>query len=185
MNSRVISILTVLILTIVTIMPLTDSLTKLVSSTVYARNYYGTTQLTALQNECSSEDGSTNCANNNAETLGDENNINPQTGQQSYTKPGQIGQPVLGANLVFGRTDMIIPPNQAAGATADCPPDTVAISGAFHGSGAPGIFIYGNKFTGADSDIGTPPTGWFVGAFNTGTESQSFTVWSICAPIIV
>lgn len=28
----------------------------------------------------------------------------------------------------------------AAGATADCQPDTVAISGAYHGSGIPGIF---------------------------------------------
>lgn len=47
---------------------------------VYANEYYSTTQ---LQNECSSEDGLTNCANNNAETIGDENIVSPQDGQTS------------------------------------------------------------------------------------------------------
>lgn len=42
----------------------------------------------------------------------------------------------------------------------------------------PGIFVYGNKFDGGDPDTGIPPTGWFVGAFNTGSEFQGFTVWA-------
>jgi len=253
------SMLTVLFLVIVMFMPLADPLTKLMPFSVYAKSYSSTAQ---LQNECSSEDGISNCANNNAETLGDENIVNPQVtqttpikvgedghpgnqgplgppgpagpqgppgatggtgpagpqgqpgqtggtgpagpqgqtgttgaqglqgpqGQTGATGPqgpaGQIDQPVLGANLVFGRTDFVIPPNEAAGATANCPPDTVVISGAYYGSGAPGIFVYGNKFTGGDGDVGIPPTGWFVGAFNTGPEFQGFTVWSICSPIV-
>ena len=146
----------------------------------YAEGYQS---ISNLLNECSSEHGGTNCANNNADTFGDENIINPQISQSSQAKNGP-DQPVLGANLVFGRTDFVIPPNEASGATANCPPDTVAISGAYHGSGAPGIYVYGNKFTGGDPDNGIPPTGWFIGAFNTGSESQAFTVWSICAPII-
>ena len=204
MNNKAASMLTVLFLVIAMVMPLADPLTKLMPFSVYAKSYSSSAQ---LQNECSSEDGITNCANNNAETIGDENAVNPQVRQTSIesgeggspgeqgpsgatgaTGPqgpaGQIDQPVLGANLVFGRTDFVIPPNEAAGATADCPPDTVVISGAYHGSGAPGIFVYGNKFTGGDGDVGIPPTGWFVGAFNTGPEFQGFTVWSICSPIV-
>jgi hypothetical protein len=51
--------LTVLFLVIVMVMPLADLLTKLMPSSVYAKAYYSSAQ---LQNECSSEDGITNCA---------------------------------------------------------------------------------------------------------------------------
>ena len=44
------------------------------------------------QNECSSEEGLTNCANNNAETIGDENIVNPQVRQTSI-KSGEDGSP--------------------------------------------------------------------------------------------
>ena len=70
MNNKTMSMLTVLFLVIVMLMPLADPLTKLMPFSVYAKEYYSTAQ---LQNECSSEDGITNCANNNAETIGDEN----------------------------------------------------------------------------------------------------------------
>jgi hypothetical protein len=66
--------LTVLFL-VVMVMPLADPLTKLMPFSVYAKAYYSSAQ---LQNECSSEDGITNCANNNAETIGDENIVSPQ-----------------------------------------------------------------------------------------------------------
>ncbi len=255
------SMLTVLFLVIVMFTPLADPLTKLMPFSVYAKEYSSTAQ---LQNECSSEDGITNCANNNAEAIGDENVVNPQVRQTSIKSgedgsngeqgppgpagpagpqgtpgqigatgpqglqgpqgqtgatgatgaagpqgqqgeegpagppgqtgatgpvgpagpPGQIDQPVLGANLVFGRTVITIPPGEAAGGIANCPPDTVAIAGAYHGSGAPGFFVYGNTPLGGDSDIGIHPTGWFIGAFNTGSDFQSFTIDAICSPIV-
>jgi hypothetical protein len=53
-----------------------------------------------------------------------------------------------------------------------------------HGSGAPGIFVYGNTPSGGNPHVGIPPTGWFVDAFNTGPEFQGFTVFAICAPIV-
>jgi Collagen triple helix repeat (20 copies) len=81
--------LTVLFLVIVMFIPLVDPLTKLVPFSVYAEAYYSSAQ---LQNECSSEDGLTNCANNNAETIGDENIINPQVRQTSI-KSGEDGSP--------------------------------------------------------------------------------------------
>jgi len=81
--------LTVLFLVIVMFMPLVDPLTKLMPFSVYAKEYSSTAQ---LQNECSSEDGITNCANNNAETLGDENVVNPQVRQTSI-KSGEDGHP--------------------------------------------------------------------------------------------
>jgi hypothetical protein len=71
-------------------MPLADPLTKLISSSVYAKEYHSTAQ---LQNECSSEDGVTNCANNNAETIGDENIVSPQVRQTSQVDSGSAGQP--------------------------------------------------------------------------------------------
>lgn len=71
-------------------MPLADPLTKLMPFSVYAKEYSSTAQ---LQNECSSEDGITNCANNNAETLGDENNVNPQVTQTTPIKAGEDGHP--------------------------------------------------------------------------------------------
>jgi hypothetical protein len=143
-----------------------------------------------LINECSSEQGSTNCANNNAETIGDENIISPQVTQSSQVETGsggpprQLDQPVLGANLVFGRTVISIPPGEQAGGIANCLSDTVAIGGAYHGSGAPGIFVYGNTPSGGDPDVGIPPTGWFIAAFNAGPEFQSFTIDAICSPIV-
>lgn len=98
--------------------------------------------------------------------------------------PGQIDQPVLGSNLVFGRTDLVISSNDAAGAIANCPPGTVAISGTYHGSGAPGISFMETAPSGGNPDVGIPSTGWFVGAFNTGPEFQGFTVFTIYAPIV-
>ena len=81
--------LTVLFLVIVMFMPLVDPLTKLMPFSVYAKAYSSSAQ---LQNECSSEDGITNCANNNAETIGDENVVNPHVRQTSI-KSGEDGSP--------------------------------------------------------------------------------------------
>ena len=81
--------LTVLFLVIVMFMPLADPLTKLMPISVYANEYYISAQ---LQNECSSEGGLSNCANNNAETIGDENIVNPQVRQTSI-KSGEDGFP--------------------------------------------------------------------------------------------
>jgi len=64
-------------------------LTKLMPFSVYAKEYSSTAQ---LQKKCSSEDGLTNCANNNAETIGDENIVNPQVKQTSI-KSGEDGSP--------------------------------------------------------------------------------------------
>jgi hypothetical protein len=89
MNNKTMSMLTVLFLVIVMFMPLADPLTKLMPFSVYAKEYSSTAQ---LQNECSSEYGVTNCANNNAETLGDENIVNPQVRQTSI-KSGEDGSP--------------------------------------------------------------------------------------------
>ena len=89
MNSKTMSILAVLFLVIVIVMPLADPLTKLMPISVYANEYYSSAQ---LQNECSSEDGLTNCANNNAETIGNENIVNPQVRQTSI-KSGEDGSP--------------------------------------------------------------------------------------------
>ena len=69
MNFRAMSVVTVLLLVVIPVIPFSS----------YGKEYRSTIELTALlQNECSSEDGNTNCANNNAETFGDENIINPQ-----------------------------------------------------------------------------------------------------------
>ena len=61
---------------------------------IYAKEYRSTVDLTAsLLNECSSEQGNTNCANNNADTVGDENSVNPQISQSSQFKTGSDGKP--------------------------------------------------------------------------------------------
>ena len=87
MNNRGIRILPLIIflITIVVITPLPT----------YARDYQSSIELTSnLLNECSSDDGSTtNCANNNAETAGDENIINPQVSQSSETGSDGIAGP--------------------------------------------------------------------------------------------
>src|ERR687891_444453 len=54
----------------------------------YAKDYHCTSNLI---NECSSNEGSTNCANNNAETFGDENIVNPQFTQSSQVETGSNG----------------------------------------------------------------------------------------------
>ena len=89
MNNKTMSMLTVLFLVIVMFMPLVDPLTKLMPFSVYANEYSSSAQ---LQNECSSEGGLSNCANNNAETIGDENIVNPQVRQTSI-KSGEDGFP--------------------------------------------------------------------------------------------
>ena len=89
MNNKAASMLTVLFLVIAMVMPLADPLTKLMPFSVYAKSYSSSAQ---LQNECSSEDGITNCANNNAETIGDENAVNPQVRQTSI-ESGEGGSP--------------------------------------------------------------------------------------------
>ena len=59
----------------------------------YAKEYRSTVELTSnLLNECSSNEGSTNCANNNAETVGDENIVNPQVTQSSQVQTGSNGE---------------------------------------------------------------------------------------------
>ena len=55
----------------------------------YAKDYQSTVHLTSnLLNDCSSEHSSINCANNNAETVGDENNVSPQVTQSSQLETG-------------------------------------------------------------------------------------------------
>jgi hypothetical protein len=84
------SMLTVLFLVIVIVMPLTDPLTKLMPISVYTKAYYSSAQ---LQNEYSSEDGITNCARDNAETIGDENIVSPQVRQTSIkSEDGSQGE---------------------------------------------------------------------------------------------
>jgi hypothetical protein len=83
MKSKTMSIFAILLLVIIPVVPLS----------AYAKDYQSTVRLAAsLQNECSSEDGSTNCANNNAETYGDENNVNPQVTQSSQVETGSTGE---------------------------------------------------------------------------------------------
>ena len=89
MNNKTMSMLTVLFLVIVMFMPLADPLTKLIPFQFTPNEYSSSAQ---LQNECSSEDGITNCANNNAETIGDENVVSPQVRQTSI-KSGEDGSP--------------------------------------------------------------------------------------------
>src|SRR5918996_1028865 len=96
LNNRTTRILPLIIflITIVVITPLPT----------YARDYQSSVVLTSnLLNECSSDDGgATNCANNNAETAGAENIINPQVSQSSQVEtdsdgiagpPGPQGEP--------------------------------------------------------------------------------------------
>ena len=90
-------------------------------------------QLTAsLQNECAAEDGSTNCANNNAETFGDKNVINPQISQSSQTEtvedgsagpPGPAGtQGPPGDTGPAGQPGAQGPPGQTGATGAQGPP---------------------------------------------------------------
>ena len=85
MNHKVIRILPALIflITVIVITPLP----------IYAKDYQSSVDLTSnLLNECSSEDGSiTNCANNNAETAGNKNIINPQVSQSSQVETRSDG----------------------------------------------------------------------------------------------
>jgi hypothetical protein len=87
-NRRATFSLVVLFIVIVIVIPLTESLTGI---SVFAREYYNTDQLASLQNECSSGDGTSSCANNNAETLGDENIMSQGMGQSYPTKTGGAG----------------------------------------------------------------------------------------------
>jgi hypothetical protein len=57
---------------------------------IQAKDYQSTSNLV---NECSSDHGITNCANNNAETIGDENSVNPQISQSSQFETGSDGKP--------------------------------------------------------------------------------------------
>jgi hypothetical protein len=57
---------------------------------IFAKEYQSTA---SLLNECSSDGGSTNCANNNGETIGDENIVNPQISQSSQVETGSDGKP--------------------------------------------------------------------------------------------
>jgi Collagen triple helix repeat (20 copies) len=85
MNNKVIRILPLIFLT-----------TLMVSTPLptYAKEYRSTVEITSsLVNECSSEQGSTNCANNNADTVGDENIVSPQISQSSQFKTGSDGFP--------------------------------------------------------------------------------------------
>jgi hypothetical protein len=79
--------------TLIRILPLIFLITVMVFSTplsVYAKEYRSTSN---LLNECFSEQGSTNCANNNAETIGDENIVSPQVTQSSQVETGSDGPP--------------------------------------------------------------------------------------------
>ncbi|MGC1134813.1 MAG: sialidase family protein [Nitrososphaeraceae archaeon] len=99
MNRRAMSVLVVL-LTIITVMPLAEPITK---SSVSAKEYISSAKLKALlENQCSSEDGTANCANSSTETLGDDNIISPEISQTSPTKAGEVGPP--------GRTGPLGPP---------------------------------------------------------------------------
>jgi hypothetical protein len=82
----------------------------------YAKDYHSTSNLI---NECSSNEGSTNCANNNAETFGDENIVNPQFTQSSQVETGSNGS--LGPTGPPGSPGPTGPPGQA-GATGPAGP---------------------------------------------------------------
>ncbi len=78
---------------LIRILPLIFLTTVMIYSTplsTYAKDYQSTSNLI---NECSSEDGSTNCANNNAETIGDENIVSPQVTQSSQVETRSDGIP--------------------------------------------------------------------------------------------
>jgi hypothetical protein len=82
----------------------------------YAKDYHCTSNLI---NECSSNEGSTNCANNNAETFGDENIVNPQFTQSSQVETGLNGS--LGPTGPPGPPGPTGPPGQT-GATGPAGP---------------------------------------------------------------
>jgi hypothetical protein len=68
-----------------------------------------------------------------------------------------------------------IPAGGQNGVTAKCPPGYVVTGGGFAGSGAPGVFVYQSL------PDGVPPTGWFVGAFNTTPDNEAITAIAMCA----
>ncbi|MGB8085533.1 MAG: 6-bladed beta-propeller [Nitrososphaeraceae archaeon] len=149
------SILAVLFLVIVIVMPLADPLTKLMPISVYANEYYSSAQ---LQNECSSEDGLTNCANNNAETIGNENIVNPQVRQTSI-KSGEDGSPGgQGPPGPAGPTGPQGPPGATGGtgpAGPQGPPGQTGATGATGAQGPPGA-TGGTGATGATGPQGPP-----------------------------
>jgi hypothetical protein len=57
---------------------------------IYAKDYQSTSNLV---NECFSDHGNTHCANNNVDTFGDENIVNPQISQSSQFETGSDGKP--------------------------------------------------------------------------------------------
>jgi hypothetical protein len=80
---------------LVRILPLIFLTMVIVFSTplpIYAKEYQSTSN---LLNECTSEQGSTNCASNNAETIGEENIVSPQVTQSSQAETGSDGIPGL------------------------------------------------------------------------------------------
>ena len=81
---------------VIRILPLIFLITVMVITPLptYAKHYQSTVDLTSnLLNECSSDEGNANCANNNAETFGDENNVSPQVSQTSQVESGLVGPP--------------------------------------------------------------------------------------------
>lgn len=80
---------------VIRIAPLIFLITVMLSTPLptYAKDYQSTVHLTSnLLNDCSSENSSTNCANNNAETVGDENNVSPQVTQSSQLETDSAGE---------------------------------------------------------------------------------------------
>jgi collagen triple helix repeat protein len=100
----------------------------------YAKVYQSTSN---LLNECSSDEGSsTNCANNNAETIGDENSVNPQVTQSSQVETGFDGQP--GPAGPPGQTGATGPPGPPGKTGATGPPGQTGATGPMGPSGTPG-----------------------------------------------
>lgn len=107
MKNRAVAIVTILFLaTVMAAIPLP----------ILAKEYKSTSD---LLNECSSDQGSTNCANNNADTFGDENIVNPQISQSSQVETRSDGQPgppgppgEQGPQGAPGETGPVGPPGQ-------------------------------------------------------------------------
>jgi hypothetical protein len=99
MKAEALYILAILIATTVTFV---------ISLPMYAKDYLSTPK---LLNDCSSEDGGTNCATVDGDTNGKGNSISLQINQSSQVNTsGHLDQPLLSASLVSGSADFSIPP---------------------------------------------------------------------------
>jgi hypothetical protein len=149
LNNKVIRILPLIFVTILVSTPLP----------AYAKGYRSTVEITSsLVNECSSEQGSTNCANNNADTVGDENIVSPQISQSSQFKtgsdefpgppgpPGSPGPSSQARDLIYTVAE-VVPPSDIAlnriGSLAD--PYNIELNSDVQDSENPSVAVSGNN----------------------------------------